>query len=495
MGNGMHSETPWRSSIMLGLCFFLSLCIFRYEVLFFPPYWDSITGLFAQAIWLDEHQFDYYKLIYETPDYAQNGARSYIFSFHPTLQALLIRLIPDTSLLLLVNHLLLFGYASVALVAFYHLLRYQFTKDISLLGCFLLLGFPLFITQADALYMEMPLLAFSLSALACTIYRRPVLGACLAMLAMYTKPTGIICVATLFVFNLIDLTVTRRQRRAACGILGICVLLFIMQWFLYQTFYQEIDDAFRFMRGALKGFFQSMPDFLMLYLIFGLFTGLTLKRHLQEASFTIKPFFITLFKDRLNILMIVFLSWFTLFYMNIIIILPRYFLLCLPVLLFGLISLMVRYLKRTWLIRSGILILTGLFLYNLSGRLYSAYPKNDGFILERSLEYMDDMRLNIQLAKRLEEKYADTTIITSWPYIQMLVLPQLGYVTKPLNAVTINGPLSYGPFTKAAATKDTVWVYGPNCFSGMYGYYPHEDELIETISKGERQVVIFRNIE
>ncbi len=194
-------------------------------------------------------------------------------------------------------------------------------------------------------------------------------------------------------------------------------------------------------------------------------------------------------------LMILFFSWFTLFYMNIIIILPRYFLLCLPVLLFGLISLMVRYFKRTWLIRSGILILTGLFLYNLSGRLYPAYPKNDGFILERSLEYMDDMRLNIQLAKRLEEKYADTTIITSWPYIQMLVLPQLGYVTKPLNAVTISGPLSYGPFTKAAATKDTVWVYGPNCFSGMYGYYPHEDELVETISKGERQVVIFRNIE
>ncbi|HIG47453.1 MAG TPA: hypothetical protein EYQ20_13865 [candidate division Zixibacteria bacterium] len=495
MGNGMHSETPWRSSIMLGLCFFLSLCIFRYEVLFFPPYWDSITGLFSEAVWLDDHRFDYYKLMYETPGYNLGGARDRLFSFYPTLQALLIRLIPDTSLLLLINHLLSFGYASVALLAFYHLLRYQFTKDISLLGCFLLLGFPLFITQADALYMEMPLLAFSLSALACTIYRRPVLGACLAMLAMYTKPTGIICVATLFVFNLIDLTVTRRQRRAACGILGICVLLFIMQWFLYQTFYQEIDDAFRFMRGALKGFFQSMPDFLMLYLIFGLFTGLTLKRHLQEASFTIKPFFITLFKDRLNILMIVFLSWFTLFYMNIIIILPRYFLLCLPVLLFGLISLMVRYLKRAWLIRSGILILTGLFLYNLSGRLYSVYPKNDGFILERSLEYMDDMRLNIQLAKRLEEKYADTTIITSWPYIQMLVLPQLGYVTKPLNAVTINGPLSYGPFTKAAATKDTVWVYGPNCFSGMYGYYPHEDELIETISKGERQVVIFRNIE
>ncbi len=66
MGNVMHSDTPWRSSIMLGICFFLLLCIFRYQVLFFPPYWDSITGLFAEAIWLNDHQFDYYKLMYET---------------------------------------------------------------------------------------------------------------------------------------------------------------------------------------------------------------------------------------------------------------------------------------------------------------------------------------------------------------------------------------------------------------------------------------------
>jgi len=435
--------------------------------------------------------------MYETPDYDQGGARVKVFNVHPSFQAVLLNLMPNTPWFLFVNHLLSFGYAAVALVAFYHLLRYQFQKDISLLGCFLLIGFPLFITQADAIYLEMPLLACCLSALALTIYNRPLAGAILAMFAMYTKPTGTICIATLFLFNLIDITSSSRQRRRACILLSGCALLFIIQMLLYQTFYQgqEIDGLVKFMRGALKGFFRSMPDFLMLYLVFGLFTCLTLKRHIQKSSFHIKPFFTNLFKDRLNMLMILFLSWFTLFYMNIIIILPRYFLLCLPVLLFGLISLTVRYLKRTWLIRSGLLILTGLFLYNLSGRLYSAYPKNDGFILERSLEYMDDMRLNIQLAKHLEEKYADTTIITSWPYIQMLVLPQLGYVTKPLNAVTINGPLSYGPFTKAAVTQDTVWVYGPNCFSGMYGYYPHEDELIETITKGERQVVIFRNIE
>jgi hypothetical protein len=497
IGNAMNtsSGTTWRQSLILGSGFFISLCVFRYEVLFFPPYWDSITGLFAQATWLDDYHFDYYKLMYETPDYDHGGARSYVFSFHPTFQALLIRLIPAPSLFLLTNHLFSFGYAAGALVSFYYLLRYQFPQDISLIGCLLLMSFPLFITQADAIYLEMPLLAFSLSALALTIYRYPVSGACLAMLAMYTKPTGIICVATLFAFNLIDLTVPRRQRWTVGGILGGCALLFIVQWLLYPTFYQEIDDAFRFMRGALKGFFRSMPDFLVLYLIFGLFTMLTLKGHLQTTSLNLKAFLTALFKDRLNILMIFFLSWFTLFYMNIIIILPRYFLLCLPVLLFGLISLIVHYLKRIWLIRSAILILIGFLLYNLNGRLYSTYAYNDGFMLERSLEYMDDMKLNIKLAKHLEEKYADTTIITSWPYIQMLVLPDLGYVTKPLNAMTIDGPLSYGPFTKTTATKDTVWVYGPNCFSSRYGYYPHEDELIERITSGERQVIIFRNIE
>lgn len=487
--------TTWRSSILLGGGCFLLLCIFRYEVLYFPPYWDSVTGLFAQAIWHDDHGFDYYKLMYETLDYDHGGARSYVFSFHPTLQALLLRLIPDTSVFLLFNHLLSFGYASLAVTAFYHILRDQFRNDMALLGCVLLASFPLFITQADALYLEMPLLAFSLSALALTVHRRPVAGSVLAMLALYTKPTGIICVAVLFTFNLIDQSTDRRKRWKACGLLGLCGVLFLIQWLLYQTFYLEIDDAFRFMRGALKGFFRSMPDFLVLYLTFGVFTGLTIKRHLQAASYNMKNFFAAFFKDRLNIMMIFFLSWFTLFYMNIIIILPRYFLLCLPVLLYGLISLAVRYLKRPWLIRSALLILATVFLYNLHGRFYTPYVGNDGFILERSLEYVDDMRLNMKLSRHLETNYADATIVTSWPYIQMLVLPELGYVDRPLNAITMDGPLIYGPFETAAVTKDTVWVYGPNCFSGMYGYYPHEDELIETITHGERQAVIFRNIE
>ena len=435
--------------------------------------------------------------MYETPDYDMGGARVKVFNFHPTFQAVLFNLMPSAFWVLFVNHLLSFAYAAVALVAFYHLLRCQFEISLSLLGCFLLLGFPLFITQADAIYLEMPLLAFSLAALTFTIYNRPVAGAIFAILAIYTKPSGTICVAALFLFNLIDMTSAGHQRRNACFLLGGCALMFIIQLYLSQTFYQAegIDGLVKFMRGALKGFFRDMPDFLVLYLIFGLFTMLTLKGHLQATSLNLKTFLTAVLKDRLNILMIFFLSWFTLFYMNIIIILPRYFLLCLPVLLFGLISLIVHYLKRIWLIRSAILILIGFLLYNLNGRLYSTYAYNDGFMLERSLEYMDDMKLNIKLAKHLEEKYADTTIITSWPYIQMLVFPDLGYVTKPLNAMTIDGPLSYGPFTKTTATKDTVWVYGPNCFSSRYGYYPHEDELIERITSGERQVIIFRNIE
>ena len=57
MGNIMHSETPWRSSLMLGICFFLLLCIFRYEVLFFlAVLFSAVRSLEVLNLVVSEYQ-------------------------------------------------------------------------------------------------------------------------------------------------------------------------------------------------------------------------------------------------------------------------------------------------------------------------------------------------------------------------------------------------------------------------------------------------------
>ena len=88
------------------------------------------------------------------------------------------------------------------------------------------------------------------------------------------------------------------------------------------------------------------------------------------------------------------------------------------------------------------------FLLNLRGDVYYFYRdmianifkleqldtiasykfRNDGHILESTLAYEEDMELNIETAKFVEENYSNKKIITNWPISHMLWHPNYGYV-------------------------------------------------------------------
>jgi hypothetical protein len=480
---------------VLFVSLFTLILILRWDVLHFPPYWDSVVGLFTEALWLKNHDFNYVRLALEEPGYGHGGARNLYFTVWPAFQALLMNWLSDADAFLIFNHLLTFALAASVLLLFHRLLRVCFDPWIAAPGTLLLFVHPLFLSQTDAINYEMATLACGLLAIDRTLHGHPVKGALIGLLGMYIKPTGIIAVVTLGLYHFPG----PGRSKAAFRVAAVGLPVFFLQWRLRERFYMEASDTIAvFLRGSMKRLLIDLPDLLALFAVAALFCVWTAYQSRmifrpsrpREPQTDIPPVFI---------MVGLFLACYVGFYIHIIPMLPRYFLYSLPFLLFTAIAGVQVIFRKPWQKIAVLALIAGLFLINMRGPFYPAVITNDGFLLERSLEYMDDMRLNIALAKRMESQYYNHVVVTSPPYTQMLTMPELGYVERPLPVVTVSGPLRNmsAEFNAAlaSAAPDTVWLYGPNAFSSRYAFYPDEDLLIERLSYGARQIVLFRNIE
>ena len=120
-------------------------------------------------------------------------------------------------------------------------------------------------------------------------------------------------------------------------------------------------------------------------------------------------------------------------------------------------------------------------------------------LLERSLEYRNDLKLNRRLARLLEEKYKGYTIGAPFIVAQMLAFPELGYVQSPLDVVVYGMPITYGNIKKFDGLKKmdimkTIWVgMSADFFSNGDFTYPinRYDKVIENLMFGDNKVVLF----
>ena len=109
---------------------------------------------------------------------------------------------------------------------------------------------------------------------------------------------------------------------------------------------------------------------------------------------------------------------------------------------------------------------------NQYGRFYPRlveWRQRSGESLERSREYLLDLEANMAICAALARDCYDTPIVCKWPFVQMLTVPEFGYVDKPLPNVYAVGirPLytsakQYDP--DAAMPPETLYVYVPNAF-------------------------------
>lgn len=81
-------------------------------------------------------------------------------------------------------------------------------------------------------------------------------------------------------------------------------------------------------------------------------------------------------------------------------------------------------------------------LLNINGMLLprlSRFEAVDPSQMERSREFLKAIAMDRRLARELEENFPNTILVCKCPYPQMLTMPQLRYVSRPLQGVRSYG--------------------------------------------------------
>ena len=107
---------------------------------------------------------------------------------------------------------------------------------------------------------------------------------------------------------------------------------------------------------------------------------------------------------------------------------------------------------------------------------------------EWDLGYLDAVRAAAVTAARLEHSHADDRIVTTWPLTEYLRHPELGYVSRPLQVLSIGD--SRAPDADAAVVVDTSLGEGPSEELTAYAR-AHELTVVDHIQLGSFRYDIY----
>ncbi len=476
------------SLIVLSSVIFLYFILTRWEVLFFPPYGDAIGGPFTEAMWLKEHHFNYFGL-YHAPSYNWGGPRVYLFSVYPSFLALLMVLIPHVKTFLVVNHLIVFAMAALTVALFKNILQKVWDEKISTLTALLVLSQPLFQSQAEAITMEMPGLFFVVLTCYFLVQKRFAAASVMSIIATLVRDTAMTSCWAVFITAIVVFVNKEGSKKERWKMLGwgSAALAFTVFRVLLKFLLAD-QHASSGMIRLLAGW----PSFRW-SLILCLYTVSLISfavRFLKEKKFRFIPF----------VLFLMAAAWYSLF-LNFYAVSPRYRLTLLPFLVFCVFYTLEFFIKNKKIQMFCLVGFLSLSFFSAYGLFYTPMEENDHVLLERSLEYRNDLKVYQRLAKRLEVKKKEYTIGAPFVAAQILAIPQLGYVDRPLDVVIYGMRSMYGPIKtfeglKTIDASRTIWVgFKTNLPKYLDRYFEYPigpyDVILEDIVVGNKKASIF----
>ncbi|MCB4756785.1 MAG: hypothetical protein LHV69_07110 [Elusimicrobia bacterium] len=434
-----------------GWIVFLFLLAFNAGRLMDPPYWDGVTGVYSQGVWLANHHFDVARLCHQPP-YHEGGPRVDLFYAYAFLFGLLSKLFSPATVFLLL-HLLNLGFASVAISVCFKMIHKRLGSGISTLWILAAALDPIWSGQCAAIYLEVPLAAvvmLSLFYFGERDYGRAVL-ACVA--GIFIKFSVLLLGLAFLVYVFLD-TFLRRARKARGLSLPQALLLcvpFVVMVVLNQghslPVYPMKDVAASFIT-----FFKTARLFFPgLTFLFSLALGLVGTRLIMRRREG--PFSKGSGDTPLIALLIIYIGSFFISFIVYGQMMPRYA----AMVLFPLVCLLAILLSnhRTFSAVLGCtLLMWGAF--NQYGRGLPPLPLHQarsGNLLERSREFLLDLDDNRDICRWLEQEHYQSPILVKYPFTQMLTMPEMGYVKRPLPYV-----IGVGRFPQASAAIP----YSPN---------------------------------
>jgi hypothetical protein len=465
---------------------FLIHAITRFDVLFLPPYWDSLQGPFIEALWLKENGFDYWRLIHHEPGFIYGGAAVYIWSVIPTFYALSYQLLPSPAAVFLFLHLV--NYLLVGIVAW---LVFSIATDhlkmrpgTAALTAAAVLIQPVFTGQADAINMEIPVAAV------CLVVAREFLRGrywrCCAwsFLALLVKDAAtLICLVNLLLAVTVMIVgvgekAARRRMLVATGL----PVLFRFVWVAYivsQPLRTPMPMGIDVIEVLLQIWF-SFPELYIASALCGLGVLVLIRRAVDKGA-SWRDRVATAVSDP-TIAPLVYLigiwTTYVVFSFSTSLGLIRYgvWYLAFPTLaIFG--SLLAAGV-RSKTVERVIIVYLMFCVISIDGitrpELDGQWARS-GHMLERSREYLADLRSNMRTAAFLEQHADGRPVIVSSPLDRALAIPELGYVSKRLYVFSEN--MTGLTFTRMGFYQDlneaglrAAWYwYRPNILTNITG--------------------------
>jgi len=475
----LPADTPVTASVaylaehpkVLFLIVFASLLAVNWATLTNPPYWDAIMGVFNQGVWLDKNDFDFVRLWTTEPKFRGGGSNLDSPSILPVLLAVLYKLFDPTAVFLL-YHLATVFMSALVFVLFFLILAKHISPTMALLWCLAAASEPVWGGRCAEIYRDVPVMTCGSLAIYYLHRQRLRLVALWIGVGLLVKQTALLLVLAFLVWMPAKALVERRwsrpqiagpgrRTRVVAVVVGIAVsaagLAHIWQWAPPI----RIGVALRLMPLYFLYFFPALA--VELALIALVFTRLCVAVARRTAGDSDSRQHTTAFSLYLFILVGAFWGGYALLPEPC----PRYA----AFVVFPMVSLLALHLPKRLSLLLAVSVIAWGSLNQYGGLLPPLVPHRarSGESLERSREFLVDLEANRVICRTLEQEFFDTPIVAKWPFVQMLTMPEMGYVRNALPKVYSTGvrprytPAKlYNPETPMP--PETLYIYAPNAF-------------------------------
>jgi hypothetical protein len=469
------------SPAWVGCLSFLLMLVLNFTCLDNPPYWDDILGLHNQAIWLANNNFNLSELWQPGQGFWEGGSNIYKFGIIAYLYGILYSLF-SVNAVHIIGHLINLGCLALAFGACYSILRkFKINKHIALLWCAAVICEPVMSGRTAALGQESPLLCAAVLGIYFFADKKYWLGLVFVVAAILVKATGGILASAFVVWIVLDICLAKGNRKKHLKkyylylFAGIIMVICFLVLSLAET--RDIEGE----RILLGKFFSSLKyqfSTLLPVQFFALCMVTAMAVWRLIVVLKNKTLFDLSEKDKISLLLLILTGGFWVSYGLYNCPLPRYSaFIVFPMYIFIALNTSSKN-KCLTVVLAVILLLAGII--NINGRYYLRLQSNrlrSGEYLERSREYLNDLWENQKACKLLETKYFDRPVVAKWPFLQMLTVTEMGYVTKALpNVYAACQPIKYAkvkvynPSTKMP--NNTLYVFGFNSLAAWKEFGP-----------------------
>ena len=430
---------------------FLLLAAVNFDSLTTPPFWDDLIGVQTQAVFLARNHLSISALL-NAPRLGEGHAACYYLPSVLSWFYALLYLFLSPAAVHCIGHLLSCAFLAAAGGLFLELTRRKLAPELAVCGVLFALTHPLLAARAAGMDQEAFLAFFVMLTLFLWNRHRKRAAAVCGLCSLTVKLTGAILIFAIFAKRLLALLrFMNRKRLLQLSGLGLAVAAIFVLYFLnFGTERSLIVWKPVEIRNLLKNaYYLLLPEFLLAL-------GLLLFRKRSCA----RPLHPRLF---FAVIGIFYGANFLCGQYS----LPRYgAIIVLPTAFVVLAALQAFSPRKTMALLGALSVLNIFCCFGFPLPEIPKLDRHNGSLLERSLEFASLRRDYRNICAELEKNPPEMPLVVPWPMLQMLTVPEFGYVKAPIpNIVAGEFPHPLGNFKRldrGMLEKGVLVLFEPN---------------------------------